>query len=135
MQKKSEKEEQLIRVQTQKELLTNQSFNWIKEIEDHFNFASNIVERFKKADINTKKEICSDFGWNWILKDKKLLISKHRWLEAIKKYSDDVKDVLARMEPENTTRNQGENSYFHLIRPLVCGLINEVRTRFINPLS
>lgn len=128
MQKKAEKEEQLIRVQLTKEDIEKKSHNWIKEIEDCFNFTINIVERFTKADSNTKKEICHDFGWNWTLKDKKLFICKQEWLEPFKKYKDGVERVLSRLELDKTIANQKQNVPFDNIRPLVCGLVNEVRT-------
>jgi site-specific DNA recombinase len=127
LKKKTEKEEQLIRVQSEKEDIEQWSRNWIKEIEDRFNFTINIVERFKKCDTNTKKEICHDFGWNWTLKAKKLFISKSEWLEPFKKYKDGVERVLSRLEPDKTIVNQKQKIPFEFIRPLVCGLVNEVR--------
>lgn len=128
LQKKSEKEEQLLRVQSDKQKLEHRSCNWISEIEDRFNFTLDIVERFKKADINTKKEICQDFGWNWILKEKKLSIIKHKWLESFKRYNKGGEDILSRFGPENIVTNQHTNILSEYIRPLVCGLVNEVRT-------
>ncbi len=128
LQKKAEKEEQLFRAQSKKDSLEKLSRNWIKEIENHFNFTINIVERFKKADIDTKKEICHDFGWNWTLKSKKLFISKAEWLEPLKKYKDGVESVLHRLEPTKSLVNQSQKIPFEYIRPLVCYLINEVRT-------
>ncbi len=130
LQKKSEKDEQLIRTQSDKEDIEKKSRSWVKEIEDRFNFTVNIVEQFKKADTNTKKEICHDFGWNWTLKAKKLFISKQEWLEPFKKYKDAVEDVLSRLEPEKTIVKQKQKIPLEYIRPLVCGLVNEVRTDY-----
>jgi DNA invertase Pin-like site-specific DNA recombinase len=128
LQKKVEKEELLVRVASDKEKLKHQSGNWMQEIEDRFNFTTDIVERFKKADLNTKKEICHDFGWNWTLKEKKLFISKQEWLEPFKKYKDSVERVLSGLEPEKSIVNQRQDILSEYIRPLVCGLVNEVRT-------
>jgi site-specific DNA recombinase len=128
LQKKAEKDEQLIRSQSKNERMKERAHNWIKEIEDCFNFTEDIVERFQNADINTKREICYDFGWNWTLKDKKLFITKQEWLEPFKKYKDGVEDVLNRLGPEKTIVQQGQNILLELVRPLVCGLVNEVRT-------
>ncbi len=128
MEKKTEKEGQLIRVQSTKEDIEKKSRNWIKEIEDRFNFTVNIIERFTKADPNTKKEICHDFGWNWTLKDKKLFIHKQEWLEPFKKYKNGVELVLSRLEPDKSIVNKKQKIPFEYILPLVCGLVNEVRT-------
>lgn len=128
LQKKAEKEEQLLRVQAKKENVEKWSRNWFKEIEDGLNFTVNIVERFKKSDANTKKEICHDFGWNWTLKSKKLFISKSEWLEPFRKYKDGVERVLGQLEPEKSFINQKQKIPFDYLHPLVCGLVNEVRT-------
>lgn len=128
LQKKAQKEEQLIRIQSEKEDIERWSRNWLKEVEDRFNFTINIVERFQKADANTKKEICHDFGWNWTLKAKKLFISKSEWLTPFKKYKDGVERVLSQLEPAKTIITQRQKIPFEYIRPLVCGLVNEVRT-------
>lgn len=132
LQKKAEKEGQLIRLQSKKEGLEKNVLNWIEELEDKFRFTENIIERFKKGDLDTKKRICHDFGWNWTLKAKKLCISKHEWLEPLKKYKNGVEEVLSRLEPEIPLTNKSQNSSPEVIRPLVCALINEVRTKLIN---
>lgn len=131
MQKKAEKEEELIRVQSEKKQVENWSQNWFKEIEDRFNFTIDIVERFKKSDDTAKKEICNDFGWNWVLKDKKLFIHKAEWLEPFRKYKDGVEEVLSRLEPEKSLHIQAGNIPSEYISPLVCGLVNEVRTDIV----
>ncbi|MES1225895.1 MAG: zinc ribbon domain-containing protein, partial [Bacteroidota bacterium] len=133
-QKKAEKEELLIRIQSKKSKLESQSCNWTRTIEDKFNYMVDIVERFKNSDENSKKELCHDFGSNWILKDKKLFISKHEWLESFKKYKDGVETILEQFEPGKVLENKGQNPSFEPIRPLVCDLVDEVRTR-ITPSS
>ena len=128
-QKKAEKDEQLIRVQARKEGFETKAKNWMEDIENQFNFTIQIVERFQNGDLDTKKEICHDFGWNWVLKEKKLFIDKPEWLEAFKKYKNSVEAVFGRLEPEKIFENKGVNASLELVRPLMCALVDEVRTK------
>ena len=127
-QKKGEKDEQLFRVQAIKQSLEKRVKNWIEEIEGQFNFTIKIVDRFQNGELITKKEICHDFGWNWILKDKTLLIDKPQWLEAFKKYKNSVETVFGQFEPEKTFEAKGANNSLDIVRPLMCALVDEVRT-------
>jgi hypothetical protein len=128
VQKKAEKEEELLRVRSRKKDLEEEVRNWIKEMEDRLNFTTDIVKRFTNADSLIKKEICHDIGSNWVLKDKKLFIDKAEWLEPIRKYKEGVEDVLEGFEPEKTFENKEQNIPSTLLRPLLRGLVDDVRT-------
>ncbi|HNP23441.1 MAG TPA: recombinase family protein [Panacibacter sp.] len=129
LKKKAEKEEQLVRVQSIGKNIQRSSADWISEIENQFDLIVDIVPRFNSGDPKTKKQICHNFGSNWVLKDKKLFIIKHEWLEPLKKFKDGVDDIKQRFEPENNKENKGFNSFFDMLRPLVRGFIDEVRTK------
>ncbi len=126
--KKEEKEKMLIRVQSKKSYLEKNAKQWILEVEDKLNFVTNVVDKFKNGDAETKKEICHRFGWNWVLKDKKLLIDKQEWLEPIKNYKEEAESVFGRLEPEKTFALKGRNASFNLLRPMVRALVDEVGT-------
>lgn len=128
LRKKAEKEENLLRIRERNEALKSYSLSWMECLKRQLNFVTDIADRFKKSPLNVKKELCHDFGWNWTLKEKKLFISKAEWLQPIKKYKDGVEEVLQRLEPANNVVNKDQNGLLELVRPLVCGLIDEVRT-------
>lgn len=127
-QKKVDRENRLIRVEAKKKVLQDLAKNYINEVERRLGFASNIVSRFNKADVSTKKEICHQFGWNWVLKDEKLLINKASWLQAIKKYGSYVRNNISRLELKNYLENKGQNVPSKLNCPVVRGLVDEVGT-------
>lgn len=126
-EKKAEKEKLLHHLVVQMNALKEESINWIKRLEHHLNFTTNIIQRFKKGNSATKKEICHDFGWNWILKDKQLLVDKADWLEPIRNCKKDVDAVISRFGPINTLTKFERNPYYEALRPILCDLINEVR--------
>lgn len=130
--KKTEKEGQLLRVQEKTKAAEKINADWIKLIEEKLTYAVDIVTRFSKGDDGVKKEICLDFGSNWVLKDKKLFITKHEWLEPVRKFNSAVEDVLRRFEPKKTLTDKEQTIPPDTIRPFLCGLVNEVRTRLRN---
>ena len=71
--KKAEKEEQLVRVQSIGKNIQRSSADWISEIENQFDLIVDIVPRFNSGDPK-QKQICHNFGSNWVLKDKNSLL-------------------------------------------------------------
>lgn len=128
LQKKREKEEMLVRAQARTKYTVGHSQDWLSQLEQHLKFAANLVENFKNGDVHFKKKVCQDFGRNWTLTGKKLFVTKVEWLEPIKKYTNAVNGILSRLEPENSIENKEQNHLFRLLSPLVCGLVDEVRT-------
>lgn len=127
--KKKEKEDIVIRVQAKRSYMEENSKHWILEVEDKLNFVTNVVNKFKNGDAETKKEICHRFGWNWVLKDRKLLIDKQEWLEPIKNYKDEAEGIFGALEPEKIFMAKGRNASFEALRPIVRALVDEVGTR------
>lgn len=131
-QKKTEKEQLLLRVQQKKASMELHAKDWISEITQHLEFTVSIADKFNKGDVQAKKEICLDFGSNWLLKGKKLLIYKHEWFEPIRNYRKAVEAIFGRFEPEETFQLLGHNAALELLRPIVRGLEDEVRTESKN---
>lgn len=63
-----------------------------------FNFVIQAWTWFNHWDLQTKKEILKWFGWNFGLKDWKLLIDEHKWFIPIKKLSSELKREKAPLE-------------------------------------
>jgi len=128
-EKKAEKEQLLLRVQAKIKQSGDQAKDWISDLSNKLEFSVCAVDKFLNGDTETKKSVCRDFGWNWLLKGKKLLIYKHEWFEPIKQFQKALEAVFGRSEPEKTFEKYGQEASFMLIRPIMRGLIDEVRTR------
>jgi len=83
IEKKSEKEAKIIFLKHNKETLEKGIEGWIELFTDKVDFAVNIAKRFRDGDVKTQKKICLTFGWNWVLKDQKLIIDKLEWFTVI----------------------------------------------------
>lgn len=128
LQKKAEKEELLIRIQSKRDSIKTMTHEWIIEIETRLNFTVDLANRFQKGDLQTKKEMCKDFGRNWTLKDQELFIDKPKWLDAIKSYKKGVESFFDPLEPEKTVKAKGLIASIETINPFLCALVDEVRT-------
>lgn len=128
LQKKKEKEAELIRVKDKKKQLEAGSDNWLTKLEERLNFAVTALERFQTKDIHEQKMICKHFGWNWVLKSKKLIIDKLEWFEHIKEYGNAVESQFGRLEPKKTFEKYGEEASIEILRPIVRRLRDRVRT-------
>lgn len=131
LQKRQEKENQLLKTQAKVKEAESINANWVKLIEDKLNYTVDVVARFKKGDSAVKKEICLDFGSDWVIKDKTLFITKHEWLEPVRKFNETVSTGFEGFRPEKILTDKGQNLVPESMRPLLCGLVNEVQTRLI----
>jgi site-specific DNA recombinase len=128
LQKKTEKEGQLIRVQEKRARLETGQDDSIERLIGQLEFAVNAVERFKSRVINDQRDVCMNFGWNWSLTDKKLIIDKFKWIEPIRNYADTVAGYFGRSEPQKVFDRYGENASLEILRPIVRRLRDDVRT-------
>ena len=58
-------------------------------------------------------------GGNYILKDEKLYISQHKYLELIGKKRNAVEKELSRLELGNTYSPQRQNTSFEVLCPIL----------------
>lgn len=56
---------------------------WIELTEKVFNFARHAQGHFENGSIEQKKDVLSGLGSNFLLKDQKLQITAHKWLQPI----------------------------------------------------
>jgi len=127
-EKKADKEQLLLRVQSKIKQEEFQAKDWICTLADKLEFCVSAVDHFIHGDTQMKKSICLDFGWNWLLKGKKLLIYKHEWFEPIRKFQKALEAVFGRLEPEKTFEKYGREASFMLMRPIERRLVDQVRT-------
>lgn len=105
------------------------AFDWQQFLINKFEFVYQAKKRFENGTMQERKQIFLALGRNYTLKDKKLFIDKHKWLESIIEIQKELSDEKEWLEPSKNIENKGLNSHFDHLRPLLCGLINEVRTR------
>lgn len=127
-EKKAEKEQLLVRVQSKIKQSASQGHDWISTLVEKLEFCGSAVDQFTYGDAQTKKAVCRDFGWNWLLQGKKLLIYKHEWFEPIRTFQKALEAVFGRLEPEKTFEKLGQEASFALMRPIMRGLVDQVRT-------
>jgi len=96
--------------------------------EQIFEFACTVQERFTKGDPKTKKEILTTMSSNLILKDKKLLIEARKPFFILGNVLAPEKPVFSPIEPEKTKAAYGQMIPSLLLRPLVRGQGDDVRT-------
>lgn len=77
LQKQIKKMEQELR-ETEK-----RAKDWVGLTEDVFNFARYAQGHFENGNLEEKKNVLSGLGSNFLLKDKKLDILAHNWLQPI----------------------------------------------------
>lgn len=108
--------------------------NWIDTANKMFTFAELAVKRFKEGNEEVKRGILNSLGWNLSIKDKKLDISKEKWIEPVKKIAKVLQQELPRLEPFLALQNKEKIE--NLLRtPMMCTLLDDVRTSFVNELA
>ncbi len=129
LEKKTEKEALLLRVQENTSKLRTGGQNWLRDLTEKLDIAANIVKKFDTGILELQKDVCNNFGWNWTLKAKKLFIDKFEWFEAIKEYSDSAIAVFGRLEPQKAFDLYGQKASFDMLRPMLRRLRNHIRTK------
>jgi site-specific DNA recombinase len=104
--------------------------NWLDIAEKTFNFACNARIWFAKGSNEEKGQILQMIGSNLTLKDKKLCIQASKTLALIEKVVRDIPQTRGTFEPKNNGQNKRELEQFYAQNPIVCGLVNDVRTWF-----
>lgn len=90
--------------------------SWLELTEKVFHLASYAREHFMNGTIEQKKDVLTGLGSNFLLKDKKLTIQVHKWLEPIINNYKDLEDEYLRLEPRNYASTKQKTEAF---RPLI----------------
>jgi len=137
LQKKTERESLLIRVQEKYRRLQNNVNDWIEQVSEKLDFAETAIDLFKTGDPKLQKSICMGIGWNWVLLENKLTFSRHEWFSDIARLKTHYDEEKERLEPINTFTEYKETASFQAIRPIVSSLRDHIgtdkRENLINP--
>jgi len=94
---------------------------WIEFSDKTFNFVCYARKWFAKGDLETKKAIFACFGWNLLLKDKKVSISLKKPFKVICEGLLKAKEELERLEPAKMPQNEAKFNEFVAEFPILSG--------------
>jgi site-specific DNA recombinase len=105
---------------------------WLEKFEKDFHFAATARKRFEKGDLKTKRQIFSDLGSNFFLRDGKVTLELEKTLSAIKKGKEAVNAQLSRIEPPEYDLDKGKNKPSKDLIPVWSTWLNVTRTFLSN---
>ncbi len=106
--------------------------NWTKLAEDAFIFATHANEVFKTGDMQVKREIASGLGSNLVISGKKLFVSLHGWLKALKDGEKSLIEEFGGLEPENIYTDKTQKEVLPSFHTRLCAG-KDSNLRRINP--
>lgn len=101
--KKPPIEKEIKKLDKQLKKLTNRTLCWHKTVNEKLTFAETAQQRFDTDDPEVKRQLISELGSNFILKDQKVMIDLEKTFEVLKNrsnWSETYKDWL---EPHEYT--------------------------------
>ncbi len=125
---RKEREEKLAFIKAKLNQSEYQGEKLAVQIEKKFLMVANLKERFIKSTPEEKKAIFYSLGKNHVLKDKKLLIDKHKWLKSIEKNKEDAEHEIRWLELEKHLDMKTFNAYFSDMFPILRSVLDEVGT-------
>lgn len=96
--------------------------NWLKELEKGFDLAEKAVKEFQDGNLEKKKEILGAFGYNHLLKDRKLNILAEKPFFTIEKMASEVKRISDKLEPPKNVEDKQQMKQMYDKNPLLCGM-------------
>lgn len=103
----------------------------IQETEDKFIHITRLKERFENGTLEEKKSIFVSLGWNYTLKDNKLFISKHNWINSVENKKEAIESQISSLELDNSLTIKGKSDAFASLHPVLRTLVDEVRTEIM----
>ena len=97
----------------------NRGNDWVKLMEQGFEFAANAHKAFLNGDLQTKKELMLTLGQNYILMDRKLELSRHFWLEPFFTKMPTIQNAFESVRTKKYSSPARQKAAFAALRPLV----------------
>jgi DNA invertase Pin-like site-specific DNA recombinase len=105
--------------------------NYDKYVENALTFSRASLNAFKNGDVATRRGILASLGWNHQLNNKNLCIDLHSWLTALKSGKNELMPEIDRLELEKGNAGNVQRQ-FNSFSPLMCALVDKVRTELRN---
>ncbi len=91
-------------------------------------FAQNAHAQFIAGDSEVRKEITLALGSNLLIQDKKLVVERSIWLDALGRVAEEVRALEGRFEPPKTRMTQRYLSEMYMANPRMLRALDYVRT-------
>jgi site-specific DNA recombinase len=89
---------------------------WLELTEKTFNFACYARKEFNLGGLDKKREIFAALGWNFLIKDRKVIIEANEWFMPIEKAYPALEAEFNRLELQKYLSAEARNAAFaHLI--------------------
>jgi hypothetical protein len=125
---KNNREEKILMLKQSIQEEESNPVNILADIENKIKGLVNLEERFNEASEKGRRKMFLDIGENHLLNGKELNIIKPLWLQTVQKNIKVVEPELVRFELEKYLDAATFNLYFRDMFPLMCALVEEVRT-------
>jgi len=102
-----------------------------KQTRETFNLAHSAVAHFSEGDTEAKRDILTRIGSNRRLRDKKLLITLRKPLNTISEKRERVERELSQVRTAETVENKRHPAEIVAKCPILCGVVDDVRTYFL----
>ena len=112
LKEKSDLKKKLGKLRLQMNSTENRAATWLELTEKTFNFACYARKAFDLGNIQQKREIFTSLGQNFVLTDKKVLISPSDWLIPIEKAYPELEAELNRLELEENLDIASRNAQY-----------------------
>ena len=95
---------------------------WLDKTQEFFHFTTYARGQFNnpKTTLQEKRIIFRGLGWNFIMKDQILSISKHKWIETIENSYPNLEKKLTMLELDKNLTTQARNDGIEAIRSDWC---------------
>lgn len=94
---------------------------FFEKIDEVFNFATNVKNKFENGTLAERKEIILNLGSNLQICDKKLMISLDLRLKPFAKYVQGIKQEFTRVKPLNIGLDKRKTASFETAFPVMSG--------------
>jgi site-specific DNA recombinase len=129
LEKKTEREALLIRVQERRRRSETNVNIWIDRISEILEFAVNALTLFKTGDDELQKSICSQLGRNWVLQKKRLTFTRYKWFYDIENLKNHFEAEKEWLEPISFDKYR-ETESFRTVYPILSSLRENSRTEW-----
>ncbi|HAO09427.1 MAG TPA: hypothetical protein DCQ50_21145 [Chryseobacterium sp.] len=131
---KEQRENKLVRIEVENSKLHNNT-DLLTVEKNKFEHISMLTEKFISSPPEQKKIMLNSFGWNWMLKTKKLFVSKPHWISTIENTKDAIEYEIKRSELEKYVDVKEFLRHFQSMCPLLWTVVEEVRTETLEPIN
>lgn len=116
--RKTELSNELVRLKANLDQVHKRAQDWAENARKAIAFAANAKDRYENGDLETKKEVLSVIGSNFVLNDRILHLEHSFWLEPIIEKWQGIKSKVDMFELAESGFNKGKEEAFTSVLPI-----------------